>query len=884
MQLSPGDRLGTFQILAKLGQGGMGEVYRAHDSKLGRDVAIKILPDAFVKDPVRLARFEREARTLASLNHPNLAQVFDFATGPTDASTGSAPPSYLVMELVDGDDLSAVAARGAVPVGEAIGIAQQIAAGLAAAHEIGIIHRDLKPANVKVRPDGTVKVLDFGLAKAMDPSGTTSGSLANSPTITSPATEMGVILGTAAYMSPEQARGKVVDRRADVWALGVVLYEMLTGRRAFAGSEVSDVLASVLKDPIDWSALPADTPASIRRLLKRCLEKDRTQRLDSMTAARLELAEAATGGGDQSGVMRADASGAHAQPALRRTAIVGLALLAAGLAIGAFAGPQIWRSETTQTGRVVEFMVPMPDIATGVAITPDGTRLVFESGRLYVRDISGRTPKPLAGTEGARNVFISPDGKWAGFYAGGQIKKVALAGGDTLSLVAIDSDSPGAGWGPDNTVLYSSGWTGQLFSVSADGGGKPKSISTLDSSQGELGHWWPDMLPDGKTVLFTIWTAGSGINDSRLGLLDLTTGKHRVLMPGAFGRYSRSGHIMYFHAGEYHVVPFDAASLALKGDSVKLDLAIVPQDPLGTRQKTFSISTDGTLAYLAGRLTPEDQLSWLSVDGKIEPLPIKPFAFQSGDLSPDGRELIVAVAVAGKYGLYRQDLQRPTFTRIDLPGSNFSPAWSPDGSFLAFTTLRAGHFDVHLYKTDESREQPWIAEPLDQDVNVVLDAGKRVILQDYFADGSVKYSIAEIDQPKQRKPLRIPSETDGLVASPDGKWLALQIIPSGRFEISVMPLGATGPVVPVSTQGGRVPYWSKKTSTLYYRRDEGIAAVSYSTAGGRFAIQKETLVARLAHSYIIGEAPDGRLLIGTNIPDPNAGVHAIVNWFQTLKR
>ena len=523
----------------------MGQVYRGRDAKLGRDVAIKILPDHFVADAERLTRFEREARTLAALNHTNIAQIYGMEE--FDAAVGTGGPlrgAALVMELVEGDDLSVILSRGALPVADALQIAQQVAQALEAAHETGIVHRDLKPANIKVRADGAVKVLDFGLAKAMDASSGVSGSLANSPTITSPATEMGTILGTAAYMSPEQARGKAVDRRSDVWAFGVVFYEMLSGRRAFEGSDVSDVLASVLKDTIVFDALPADTPPAIRRLLRRCLVKNRADRLDSMATARLDIADAINAPGD--GETRL----ASARPSARsRYGLIAATI--AGVALGLAAGWAFFRTTPTQSaGELVTFSIPVPEQnrVTGIAISATGDTIVYAADRLYVRRLSDGAPQPVPGTEGAENVFLSPEGRWAGYFASGKIRKVALSGGDPLVIADADADTPGAAWGPDNTVFYSAGWNAPLFSVSADGG-KPVAFSTLDAAAGEIGHWWPEFLPGGKTALITVWMAATGINDSKLAALDLTTGKHRVLMPGSSAKFLPPDRLLFFHAG-----------------------------------------------------------------------------------------------------------------------------------------------------------------------------------------------------------------------------------------------------------------------------------------------------------------------------------------------
>ena len=537
MALSPGSRLGQYEIVAPLGAGGMGEVYRARDTKLGRDVALKFLSETFASDPDRLARFEREARTLAALKHPHIASIHG-----VDVNEGRRA---LVMEFVDGEELSARISRGPIPLDEALPIARQIAEALEAAHEAGIIHRDLKPANIKVRADGTVKVLDFGLAKALDPSLPTAVSVANSPTLSVHATMQGVILGTAAYMAPEQAKGRAVDRRADIWAFGAVLFEILAGQAAFGGDSTTEILgAVVLKDP-DWNALPASTPYRLRDLLRRCLQKDPRARQRDIGDVRLELIDLAAS-------PREDVSARPAAPRTQRTMWLGAITLAlAAASIGIVVGWRVPRTSADRPQAVARFMVPAPGkISSYPLLSPDGRFLVFLSdGRVYRRDLNEFESRPIAGTEGAGTLFMSTDGRWIGFFAGGKIKRVSSAGGDPLAIADASDSTPGAGWGPDNTVLFSPGWATPLFSVPADGG-QPTALTTLDTARGERAHWWPRLLPGGRQFLFTIWMAASGVNDARLAIFDVETRRHRVLFPGADGHYLARANI---HGDAVHV-------------------------------------------------------------------------------------------------------------------------------------------------------------------------------------------------------------------------------------------------------------------------------------------------------------------------------------------
>jgi serine/threonine-protein kinase len=840
----------------------MGQVYRARDPKLGRDVAIKILPEFFLADAERLARFEREARTLASLNHPNIAQIYEME--------GLGQSHALIMELVEGDDLSTIISRGPIPIADALPIAQQVALALEAAHEIGIVHRDLKPANIKVRADGAVKVLDFGLAKAMDPSDPASGSIANSPTMTSPATAMGMILGTAAYMSPEQARGKPVDKRADVWAFGAVLYEMLTGRRTFDGHEVSDVLASVLKDPIAFDALPAETPPAIRRLLRRCLVRNRADRLDSMASARLEIADAATTPADT--------------PVAARNRLLPVALAIAGIATGLMAGWALFRSTpaSIRGADVVRFSIPPGARPTAVAMT--GDTIVYESDRIYVRRLSDAEPRPVPGTDGGRNLFLSQDGRWIGFYLGGTIRKVALTGGDSLPITDVDIDSPGAAWTFDNRVLFSAGWSGPLFSVPADGGVKPVAISTVDTAAGELGHWWPEPLPGGRAALMTIWMAGTGINDAKIALLDLQTGKHRVLLPGALPKFLATGHILFFRAGSYFIVSFDPAALQVSGEPVKVLPDALGLDPLGTRVKPVAVSPAGTIAYIAGELVPETQLAWATPAGVIVPLPVPPKRWREIELSPDGRYVAGSRNDGGTVALWIQDLARQNEQKLDLPGANFAPFWIP-GDALLFTSMRKGHFDGSVWHRAEGVGRPVLEEPLDQQPVAMTSDGKRMIVQDYLADGSMVLTVADFNRPRDRVRLQFRASTsDQLSLSPDDNWLVARVTDGGRSEVVVTPFPGTGATVQVSARGGRNPKWSRTGRMLYYQHNDELIEATYSTTGGRFAVEGERTVFKLAGHLLVGLAPDGRFLLEKELPGQPTRLQVVVNWFAELTK
>ncbi|HEX6464369.1 MAG TPA: serine/threonine-protein kinase, partial [Vicinamibacterales bacterium] len=630
--LTAGARLGSHEILAAIGAGGMGEVYRARDTKLGRDVALKILPEAFAYDADRLARFQREAKTLASLNHPHIAGIYGLEE--------SAGVFALVMELVEGEDLSERIARGAIPIDEALAIAKQIAEALEAAHDQGIIHRDLKPANIKVRDDATVKVLDFGLAKAFDPGGSSSADAMNSPTLSIHATQVGIILGTAAYMAPEQARGRSVDRRADVWAFGCVLYEMLTGRRPFDGDDVSITLAAALKTDPDWQALPPATPPAVRRLLTRCLRKDPKDRLQAIGDARIEIGELL------GGVMEPVATTPIADaPWWRRVVIPGAAALAMSLATAAI----VWFAvqSTIPRPRVSRFVIaPASGAALSsnvtsrdVAMTPDGSRLLYvgASGTtLFVRPLDQLEATPVVRGGSLRDPFVSPDGQWVGFFDGLQtLKKVAITGGPAM-LVTNKLSGPeiGATWMADDTIIFADGTFG-LKRVSADGG-TPAVLTRTDPTRGEARHAWPERLPGGQAVLCTVTATTGGRDAASIAILDLRSGRLTTLLRGGtHAQYSPSGHLVYSAAGTLRAVAFDVSRLTVAGAST----LVVPQARTTVAGGVDAgLAADGTLVYVAGGLMNSlaRTLVWVDRQGRETPIGAPPRAYFFPRVSPDG--------------------------------------------------------------------------------------------------------------------------------------------------------------------------------------------------------------------------------------------------------
>ena len=692
-----GKTLGHYQVTGKLGAGGMGEVYRATDTRLGRDVALKVLPEAFARDPERLARFEREARVLAQLNHPNIAAIYGFE------HVDGVP--FLVLEYVPGQTLAEMIAAVPLAPETLLQICSEVGYALEEAHSKAVVHRDLKPANIKITPEGKIKVLDFGLAKAFADE-SAGGDPAQSPTLSVGATRVGTLLGTAAYMSPEQARGQPLDRRTDIWSLGCVLYEMLAGKRAFSGASITDVVAAVVRAEPDWTALPASTPAAMRALLRRCLEKDPRRRLQHIGDARIlleELEEPAP----------ALSPARPAAPWPRRVLPWALALLMAVAAALAW-----WRATRPQPGPVTRTQVTLSPTdrlvladAPCLALSPDGTRLVYTARRagraqLFLRRMDRFEAAPIAGTEGTEGPFFSPDGEWVGFFAGGKLKKAALSGGAPVALCDAQ-DSRGAAWGADDVIVFTpSGALGAgLMRVSASGGA-PQALTTPDAKQGESGHRWPEILPGGKALLFSVWTGGS-FEEARIAVLRLDTGERKTLLEGGTNpRYaaggSGGGYLIFARAGGLLAAPFDAAQLRLTGPPVPVLSGLITNARTGAAQ--FTLSATGSLAYVPGSAdSGETSLVWVDRKGQVAPLTAAHRTYTNPRLSPDGRRLAVTPLAAGGRHVWVLDLARNTAARLTFEGNtNSSPAWSPDGRRIVFRSNQAGADNLYWKPADGS--------------------------------------------------------------------------------------------------------------------------------------------------------------------------------------
>jgi serine/threonine-protein kinase len=880
--LSAGTRIGPYEIQSALGAGGMGEVYRARDSKLNRDVALKILPDAFALDPDRLARFKREAQVLASLNHPHIAAIYGFEdSGATHA---------LVLELVDGPTLADRIARGPVPLGEALPIAKQIAEALDAAHEQGIIHRDLKPANIKLRPDGTVKVLDFGLAKATLGEGPVD--LTHSPTITVHATRGGVLLGTAAYMSPEQARGQLVDKRTDIWAFGCVLYEMLTGRATFARSTLTDTLAALVERTPEWDALPATMPPAVRYVLARCLEKDPKLRMRDIGDARLAL--------DDERLMP---SGKGRQDAARSTRRWAVALAAATIAVGVgvwFLKPA--PSSTASTGDVVARLAvvpesPLPAEGEGViALSPDGRHIAYVVGaggrqQLYLRDVDQFEGKPIPGTEGADYPAFSPDGKWLAFSAAFKLMKVAVAGGMPVTVCEY-TEGRGLSWESNDSILFNPGRASGIWRVSA-AGGKPTEVTTLEDGATE--HGYPAILPGGRALLYSARFGGIA-TDLRIVALSLATGERHMLGAGVGARYLPTGLLVYVQRGTVFAVPFDPVRLEVRG-SPTIVLDGVRQSAVGTPQIDYSMT--GSMVYVpAGSVERQDTLVWLDHGGGQAETTASGAAFSMPRLSPDNRRVAVALGAGNAPGgsasdIWVYDLMRATRSRLTFDGNSSFPLWAPDGLRFAFSSSRDGPFDLYVKTLDD--QTPEVRHRTGRAINYPLSWSPD---SRFLALVSVNPATANdiwvypVDQPSGARPfLQTPFREGAPTFSPDGRWIAYASEQSGRSEIYMRPFPGPGEEWTISTDGGTEPVWAKKAGLLFYRRGNAMMVVDITTAPG-VAVGKPRRLFEKPYNRSVGFWPDydvtadGQrlLMVQSSALEAPTRMNVVLHWFDELKQ
>jgi serine/threonine-protein kinase len=903
MTLAPGIRIGSYTVDAQIGVGGMGEVYRATDTNLKRDVALKVLPDALATDAERLARFQREAEVLASLNHPNIAAIYGLER--RDKTTA------LVMELVEGPTLADRIAEAPLPIEEALLIARQIAAALEVAHERGIIHRDLKPANVKVRSDGTVKILDFGLAKALEPAGAVGPSVTHTPTITSPAmlTGVGVLLGTAAYMSPEQARGKPVDKRTDIWAFGAVLFEMLTGGRAFAGDSVSDVLASVLTREPDWSLLPDRLSPVLGSYIRRCLSKDRTQRIRDIGDVLLVLDGAFEAAAPQRGN-----SVAVAQPAWRRAlpvaATASVAVLITGLAAWS-----LWPTAEPRSTTRFEYMLPAgQQLATTqrpvIATSPDGRSFVYQTTEgLFLRSMGDLEARLIPGTEeNLTSPFISPEGQWVGYFAAtdwarggdrqasGQLKKVAIGGGEPVVLCSATIPF-GASWAPDNTILF--GQRSGIMRVAAANGGTPELI--VRAGEGEQ-MYGPQLLPDRKSVLFSV-TRDVGENrwdQAQVVVQSLSSGRRTVVVQGgSAARYVSTGHLVYALRDALFAVAFDANRLKVTGGAVPLIQGVQRAVGVTTAGGNYSVSEQGTLVYVAAARVGLRSLVWVdrhgSAAGSIASMP--PGTYEHPRLSPDGGRVLVTRD--GDIWIY--DLASGRNSRLTKDGSSQMGVWDPTGAQVAYSSARQGNLEAWAEPSDGSG-------PPRQLTNlgglVHVDSwspdGRMLTLHHHPAEGPVRILMLSMDRAESKPQVFFTGDfnAESAAFSRDGRHVAFLARETGQWEMYIRPYPGPGGQLTVSVGGGREPIWAAN-GELFYRSltGEQMFVVSVTTVP---TLKVGTPVQVFRGPYYISPTgsprmqydvtPDGQRFLmlaaspGTDTSVARSHVVVVENWFEELKR
>ena len=907
-----GTTISHYKVIEKIGQGGMGEVYRAEDTNLSRDVAIKVLPEQFTKDPQRLARFEREAKLLASLNHPNIAAIYGFEEADD--------VRFLAMELVPGETLAERVAKGPVPVEETLEICRQIAEGVEAAHEKGVIHRDLKPANVKVTPEGKVKILDFGLAKAFEDE-IPAADISQSPTLTEEMTRAGVILGTAAYMSPEQAKGKPVDKRADIFAFGAVLYELLTGKRAFEGETITETLAKILEGEPDWELLPENTPWTIRTLLHRCLTKDPHDRLDGIANVRVEIKLALS---EPSTVSQIGLDGAIQPPLWRRAIPWSIAVVAVVVTCFALWSLTRTNSSPLPTSRLSITLPPDTILnlrgfpGSALALSPDGSELVFVGSPairetmvtdLYVRSLHDFEVHHLPVSGRAHQPFFSPDGKWVGFFGNdNRLKKVSLGGGEAVTVLDEIPDSQWAfgSWGDDDTLVFDSYDRSGIWRISANGG-TPEELTTPDLAAGEIAHSVPQFLPGALAVVFGV--RRNAPLEPSIDVVILETGERRTLIDNARRPfYAASGHLLFVRDQIFMAVPFDSERIEISGsegpvaERVRLDSTGVPQ---------ITVSRNGTLAYVRPVVETHRALMWVDEQADYEVLAAPSRRYQHLRLSPDGQLVAVATEPPDQRHIHLYDLGRNVLTQFTQQGSNRNPMWTPDGSRLVFFSSRDEGRGLYWKAVDGSTPAELLVQS--EQASDLLHPGSwspdgKFLA--YTVQGSTGADIwvLSLEEERRAEPfLAMPTDEYTPMFSPDGRWLAYVSQESGQSEVYLQRYPGGGNKVQISGGGGLTPVWARGGQSLFYQTVQGVMVLSITTEpelqigsptllfnrgnpvasldGQRAAVPYARRASNWGAMYDV--APQGdRLLMVYQEEDPGTAteVQVVQNWFEELKR
>ena len=886
MPLTEGNQLGPYEILAPIGAGGMGEVYKAQDTRLDRIVAIKVLPSHLADNPDLKQRFEREARAVSSLNHPHICTLHDI--GEQDGT------DFLVMEYIEGETLADRLKKGALPLDQALRYAIEIADALDKAHRQGVVHRDLKPGNIMLTKAGA-KLLDFGLAK-LKASGSERGAsvLSALPTKEKPLTEKGSILGTFQYMAPEQLEGKEADGRTDIFAFGAVLYEMLTGKRAFEGKSQASLIGAIMNtDPPAISVHQPLTPAAVDHVVRTCLAKDPDERWQTAGDVERQLKWIAEGG-SETGIEGL----AAARPGRRVRLAWGLSILMAVLVTGL----TVWsmmRPRPRPPRPMTRFAVTLPEttrlVHGGIALSAEGRHLLYFAEhdgvrQLYRRPLDQFEAVPIRGTESAQYPFFSPDGQWVGFFADAKLKKVSLVGGPPVTLCDAAGFIHGASWGLDNVIVFGVTGAPGLMQVPASGG-NPEPVTTVDSE--ERWHGWPDILPGGKAVLFTAWSGG--IDNARIAVQSLETGERRNLVDGTDPRYVPTGHILFARPGSLWAVPFDANRLEVTGSPTPVLEGVLIWEGVAS----FALAGDGSLVYVLGTAsTLKSKLVWVDRRGAERALTAPLRVYRDPRLSPDGERLAVTIDDATGRGVWVLELSRGTLTRLTFEGGNSRPIWSPDGERIIFSSNRVGDTFSNIFSkpADASGTAEQLTTGAHRIPTSASSDGKTIVFRQGSATTNRDIGMVRLEG--EREPemlLQTPSDEHTGMLSPDDRWLAYVSNESGRQEIYVRPFPGPGGKWPISTEGGTEPMWSRDGQELFYRNGEKMMAVAISTEP-EFAPAKPTSLFEGVYETGGGPAggypgsnydltPDGRfVMIRTDESSGPTQINVVLNWFEELKR
>jgi len=900
MTLASGLKLGPYEIVAPLGAGGMGEVYRARDSRLERTVAIKILPAHLSHDLEAKERFDREARAISSLSHPNICHLYD--VGVQDGI------SYLVMEYLEGETLAERLRKGPLSLDKFLKIAIEICEGLEKAHRSGVIHRDLKPANIMLTKHGT-KLMDFGLAKAIPAATASPGPTASFDTLATsePVTAHGTVVGTFQYMAPEQLEGREADTRSDIFSLGAVLYEMFTGRRAFDGKSQFSVVSAILeKDPPPIRSVKPLTPPALDHAVDRCLAKDREDRWHSVRDLGFELKWIGETDSTAEGTVPIVAQ--HRFRHRRAWAIAGALMLATiGLVIALLLRtPKLPRPLRLSAEIGADAKI---DIGHGpsLVLSPDGAKLAFVASgsdqvrRIYVRSLDELRATALSGTEHAEEPFFSPDGQWLGFFADRKLKKISVEGGAAVTIC----DAPygrGASWSENGTIVFAPGARVALSKVSS-GGGAARPLTILDQSAAEVTQLWPQWLPGSKTVLFTSSGQWSQLEDADIVVYTISSGQRKTLLHGGyFARYVRSGHILYMHEGTLFLVPFDARSLEMTGTPVPVHDGISANPGDGSAQ--FSISESGTMAYVAGHSRRQlASIEWMDRQGNFTPLRQTPGDYYAPALSPDGKRLALAINDGKRIDIWVYELARDTLTRLTFAGNNLTPIWTPDGRRITYRLLeKGGGSDLYWTRADGTGGTLLLTQTKARRFLGSWHPDGRLLVFDQAASASSSiFTLAiggsESEGWKPGEPQPLPggsSSEDEASFSPDGRWLAYRSDDSGEFEVYVRSYPGPGGKWQISTAGGAVPKWTNNGKELLYRtEDNQIMVVTYTTSGDSFHADKPKLWSPGQFSDRLGAvnfdpSPDGKhvvvLRVSASENPPITQVTFVFNFFNELQR